>query len=66
MRDVLAHVPKHAQGLIAALARTIFAQPDARARLNAILHPAIRRHMRAQIDAARADAASGPERKVNL
>lgn len=29
MRDVLAHVPKQAQGLIAALARTIFAQPDA-------------------------------------
>jgi putative transposase len=29
MRDVLAHVPKQAQGLIAALGRTIFAQPDA-------------------------------------
>ncbi len=29
MRDVLAHVPKGAQGLIAAYARTIFLQPDA-------------------------------------
>jgi putative transposase len=29
MRDVLAHVPKAAQGLIAAYARTIFLQPDA-------------------------------------
>lgn len=29
VRDVLAHVPKGAQGLIAAFARTIFAQPDA-------------------------------------
>jgi putative transposase len=28
LRDVLAHVPKGAQGLIAAFARTIFAQPD--------------------------------------
>jgi putative transposase len=28
MRDVLAHVPKTAQGLIAAYARTIFLQPD--------------------------------------
>ena len=28
MRDVLAHVPKGAQGLIAAYARTIFLQPD--------------------------------------
>lgn len=28
LRDVLAHVPKSAQGLIAAFARTIFAQPD--------------------------------------
>lgn len=31
VRDVLAHVPKGAQGLIAAFARTIFAQPDAAA-----------------------------------
>jgi transposase-like protein len=29
LRDVLAHVPKGAQGLVAAYARTIFAQPDA-------------------------------------
>lgn len=29
LRDVLAHVPKGAQGLIAAFARTIFVQPDA-------------------------------------
>lgn len=29
MRDVLAHVPKHAQGMVAAFARTIWAQPDA-------------------------------------
>jgi len=28
LRDVLAHVPKGAQGLIAAFGRTIFAQPD--------------------------------------
>lgn len=28
LRDVLAHVPKGAQGLIAAFTRTIFAQPD--------------------------------------
>jgi len=28
LRDVLAHVPKGDQGLIAAFARTIFAQPD--------------------------------------
>ena len=29
MRDVLAHVPKTAQGMVAAFARTIWAQPDA-------------------------------------
>lgn len=29
MRDVLAHVPKHAQGMVAAFTRTIWAQPDA-------------------------------------
>jgi transposase-like protein len=29
MRDVLAYVPKHAQGMVAAFARTIWAQPDA-------------------------------------
>jgi hypothetical protein len=31
LRDVLAHVPKGAQGLVAAYARTIFAQPDGEA-----------------------------------
>ena len=29
LRDVLAHVPKNAQAMVAAFARTIFAQPDA-------------------------------------
>jgi putative transposase len=29
MRDVLAHVPKQGQGMVAAFARTIWAQPDA-------------------------------------
>jgi dephospho-CoA kinase len=42
-----------------ALARRIFADPDARRRLNALIHPAVRRRMRSLIDAARRDPRSG-------
>jgi putative transposase len=40
LRDVLAHVPKTAQAMVAAFSRTIFAQPDAaaaRAQLSAVV-----------------------------
>lgn len=43
----------------AALGRRIFADPEARRTLNALTHPAIRRRMRAAIDAARADTRPG-------
>lgn len=38
-----------------ALGKRVFEDPDARKTLNALMHPAIRRRMRATIDAARAD-----------
>lgn len=42
-----------------ALGASIFADAAARANLNGIMHPAIRRRMRAAIDAARANPAQG-------
>ena len=43
----------------AELAVKIFGDPDARKRLNALMHPAIRRRMRAVIAAAKADPTPG-------
>jgi len=43
----------------AELGKRIFADPEARKTLNAIVHPAIRRRMRATIDAARRESTQG-------
>ncbi|WP_395093851.1 dephospho-CoA kinase [Armatimonas sp.] len=43
----------------AELATKIFGDPDARAKLNSLMHPAIRQQMRAAIGAAQADSTQG-------